>query len=215
MARRNSTYYTRMSDKPESRVDSTNLISPNVCEYIEALQLGSHAIFCYDIKEEVVQVFNSYLKGGIDRNEALRLMTPTREVYSDFLQGAGVDPKLLERDGRLHFLAMRELFADKGPLNIHRVLQFMQKLAQEDRDGGFKGTRVISLSEYYLEYTSPSDLLQFEREIGRDSNLPLTVTCTYDGRKLLKRGLGELLLSLFQHHGRIIGKELVIQNPDD
>lgn len=194
-----------------------SLISPNVCEYVEALPLGSHAILCYDTGEEVVQVFNSYLKGGLDRNETVRLMTPSHAVYLDFLQRAGVDGKLLEGDGRLGFLSMPELFADKGegPLKADRAFQLMQKLAQESRDGGFKGTRVISRAEGHLEYGTPSDLLRFEREIGRTFNFPLSVLCAYDGQKLVELGFGELLLSLFQHHGRIIGKELAVENLDE
>jgi len=186
-----------------------------VCEYVAALPLGSHAILCYDTEAEAAQVFNSYLKGGLDRDEVVRLIAPTRQVYSQFLHGTGVDPERLERDGRLRFLSMPELFANNGrsPLNIDRAFQLMWKLSQEDRDEGFKGTRVISLSDHYLEYISPSDLLRLERAIGCTSNLSLTATCTYDGRKLLKRGLGEFLLSLFQHHGKIIGKELTIENP--
>lgn len=195
-------------------MDTTSLLSPKVCEYVEAIPLGSHAILCHDTKEEVAQVFKSYLKGGLDRNESVRLITPTREVYSDFLKGIDVDAKLLEGDERLRFLSTPDLFADRDPLNTERWFQSMQKLVQEDHDGGFKGTRVISLSEYYLDYISPSDLLKLERELGRTFNLPFTVICTYDAHKLLKLGLGELLLSLFQHHGRIIGKELTIENPD-
>ena len=194
-------------------MDTTTLLSPKVCEYVEAIPLGSHAILCYDTTEEAAQVFKSYLKGGLDRNESVHLITPTREVYSDFLKGGDVDAKLLEGDKRLRCLSIPDLF-DKGPLNTGRWFQSMQKIMQEDRDGGFKGTRVISLSDYLLEYISPSDLLRFERELGRTFNLPFTAICTYDAHKLLKQGHGELLLSLFQHHGRIIGKELTIENLD-
>ena len=181
------------------------------------LPLGSHAIICYDTGDEAVQVFNSYLKGGLDRNEAVRVMAPSNNAYSDFLQRAGVDGKFLEGDGHLGFLSMAELFADKGerPLKTDNAFQLMKKLAQESRDAGFKGTRVISRAEGHLEYSTPSALLRFEREIGRTFNFPISLICAYDGHKLVELGFDELLLSLFQYHGTIIGKELAIENLDE
>ena len=100
----------------------------------------------------------------------------------------------------------------KSPLDFDRAIRSAQQVLREGDVCRFKGTRFILLSEFQLEYMSPTNLIRFESEIGRTVNLPLSVICTYDGHELIKRGLGELLLSLFQHHGRIIGKELAIEN---
>jgi len=198
----------------KGRGDATTAISPKVCEYVETLPLGSHAILCYDTKSEAAQVLSSYLKGGLDRNEAVCLIAPTQDAYSDMLQRAGIEAKPLEGNGRLRFLSMNELYAHKSKslLDFDRVFRSAQQVTREGSVYGFKGTRFILLSECQLEYISPANLLRFESELGRTFNLPLTVICTYDGHELIKRGLGELLLSLFQHHGRIIGKELAIEN---
>ena len=175
--------------------------------------MGSHGILCYDTEEEVVQVFSSYLKGGLGRNEAVRLIAPTHDEYSDILRRGGIDARDMESDGRLRFLPMINLFARQGgvPLDIGSVSLSVRKLCQVD-DGKFEGTRVISFSEHYLDYTSPDNVLRLERDLGRAFDLPLSLICAYDGRELIKRGLGEVLLSLFQHHGRIIGKELTLEN---
>jgi len=181
---------------------------------VETLPLGSHAILCYDTKSEAAQVLSSYLKGGLDRNEAVCLIAPTHNAYSGMLQRAGIDANPLEVNGRLRFLSMTELYAHMGksPLDFDRAIRSAQQVLREGDVCRFKGTRFILLSEFQLEYMSPTNLIRFESEIGRTVNLPLSVICTYDGHELIKRGLGELLLSLFQHHGRIIGKELAIEN---
>jgi len=173
--------------------------------------LGSHGIVCYDTEDEVVQVFSSYLKGGLERNENVRLIAPTHNAYSDMLQRADIDAKELEGGGKLRFLPMTDLIAPSGnPMDIDVILRSMRQVGQQGN--GFKGTRVISLSERYLDYTSPDNLLRLENALGHAFDLPLSVICTYDGRELIKRGLGEVLLSLFQPHGRIIGKELTLEN---
>jgi len=184
-----------------------------VCEYLETLPLGSHGIICYDTEDELVQVFSSYLKGALERNEALRLIAPTQDAYADILRRADIDAELLEGDGRLRLWPMTELIARTGgkPLDIGSVTRSIRKLGQ-DGIGRFKGTRVISLSVHYLDYISPDKLLRLENELGRTFDLPLSVICTYDGRELIKRGLGEVMLGLFRHHGRIIGKELTLDN---
>jgi len=184
-----------------------------VCEYLETLPLGSHGIICYDTDDELVQVFSSYLKGALERNEAFRLIAPTQNAHASILRRADLDAELLKGDERVRLWPMTELFArtEGNPLDMGSVTRSIRKLGQ-DGIGRFKGTRVISLSEHYLDYTSPDNLLRLENELGRTFDLPLSVICTYDGPELIKRGLGEVMLGLFRHHGRIIGKELTLDN---
>ena len=176
------------------------------------LQPGSHAIFCYDKQQEAAQIFKSYLQGALQRGEAVHLLA-AKEIYTSFLRCADVDIEFLEENKRLGCTLMSEGCVDQGRLNSTKAAQTLMKLAQEDHDLGFKGSRVIALTEHYLEYGSPSDLLQYEREINRVYNartqdLPTSGICMYRVSRLADLGLHDLLFNLFPLHDQIIGKGL-------
>jgi len=180
---------------------------------VKGLQLGSHAIFFYDSQEELVQIFNSYLQGGLARGEAVHLIVPNSEMYANFLRSTGVaDFESLERDRRLRCSLISDCCVDKGHLSSAKAIQSATKLTEEDRELGFRGTRTITVStdQYYLTYGSASDLLRYERELGRTFNLPFSGFCTYNARNLVDLGLQELVISLFEPHGQIIGKGLAL-----
>jgi hypothetical protein len=185
-------------------------ISSEVLEYVRSLPLGSHAIFCYDTQHEAVQAFNSYLQGGLERDEAVHLISPSHDVYAKFLRTTGVDVESLEKDKRLRCLLMSDCCVDKGRLSSAKAHLSATKLIEQDCEVGFKGTRIITPNseQYYLRYGSPSDLLQYEQELGQTYNLPLSGFCTYNARRLADLGLHDLLLNLFPPHGQIIGKAL-------
>jgi hypothetical protein len=190
-------------------------IAPEVLKYIANLPLGSHAIFYYDTEQEAAQVFKSYLQGGLERHEAVHLIAPNHEVYTDFLRNADVGIEPLEKDRRLGFTLISDFLVDKGRLSSAKALQSAVRLTQEDRELGFKGTRTFtpSTERYYLEYCSPSDLLRYERELGPSFSLPLSGFCSYSSRRLAELGLHDLLISLFQPHGQIIAKGLTWAQP--
>ena len=177
------------------------------------LKLGSHAIFFYDDQQELVQVFNSYLQGGLARDEAVHLIVPNRDVYANFLRTAGVaDIDSLERDRRLQCVLILDACVDKGCLSSAKAIQSATKLAEEDRELGFKGTRTITQSteQYYFAYCTPSSLLQYERELGQTFPVPLSGFCTYNARNLVDLGQQELLIPLFESHGQVIGKTIAL-----
>ena len=186
------------------------MVSPVVLEYVAALPLGSHAIHCYSNKNEVAQIFDSYLQGGLERDEAVHLITPNHETYTNFLQATNVNIESLENDKRLGCVLIADFLLDKDRLSSTKALHSALKLIQEDEEFGFKGTRTFTTSTepHYSNYGSPSDLLQYERELGRSFNLPLSAVCTYSARGLVDVGLDDLLLTLFKPHGQIIFRGL-------
>jgi len=116
---------------------------------------------------------------------------------------------MLEKDRCLGWMLVSELCTDNRRLSGAKALHSATTLMEEDHDLGFKGTRIIaSNAEAYLEISSPSELLQYEKELGASFNFPLSAFCLYSGPRLVKRRLDEFLLSLFPLHGVIVAKTL-------
>ena len=117
----------------------------------------------------------------------------------------------MEKDRRLRCLLAPELYED-GRLSAAKAVHSATKLLHEDHDLGFKGTRIVSISETYLEISSPSDLLRYEKELGSSFNLPLSALCLYSASRIAERRLDEFLLRLFPAHGVIVGKSMAWDN---
>lgn len=183
---------------------------PEVLEYVATLPPGSHAVFCYDNEPEATVIFQSYLQGGLDRNETTRLLTPNREEYERFLRNTGIDVKSLEKDGSLGYVLISDAVLDKGRLSSSKRNETAMKFAQQNRELGFRGTRVIGLCTHYLEYDSPSDVLRYERERG-GRRISISGICCYNAHWLIESGYHEFLLGLYEVHSQIIGKGLAWQ----
>ena len=151
-------------------------------------------------------VFNSYLKGGFERKEAVHILAPNTETYGRLTALLDLDTRSLEEARQLTCLRLTDFNVDNGRLSQAKALESKRKIVETDRQLGFKGTRILGLSEHYLNYGSPSELLEFER--ASTSVPPLTAFCTYDGRAMLDQGLHELLIRLFEFHDEFIGKGL-------
>ena len=177
-------------------------------EYVSRLTPGSHAIFCYDNPEMAVQVFNSYLKGGFERREAVHIIAPNTETYRRLTATLGVDSRTLEGNRQLTCVRLTDFIIDNGRLSPAKALQSRRKMVETDHQLGFKGTRILGLSEHYLDYASPAELLENERRSAPSPDLPLTALCSYDGSAVLDQGLHETLIRLFEFHDEIIGKGL-------
>ena len=194
-----------MTESSRNSEGQTNGVSLQVLDHVSRLTPGSHAIFCYDDHKIAAQVFNSYLKGGFERREAVHIIAPNDETYGQLTALLDVDRRTLEETRQLNFVPLSD-FVDNGQLSQAKAYEGRRKIVQTDRQLGFKATRILGLAEYYLDYASPSELLQFER--ASSSLPPLTSLCSYHGPRLMDRGLHELLIGLFEFHDEFIGKGL-------
>ena len=180
-------------------------VSPGVLEYVAKLPSGSHAVFCYDRQPEVTHIFASYLKGAMDRNEAMHVLAANERVYRKFVQHALGRTEALQKDRHLGCQLISETLVDQGRLSSAKARRSSVELLQQDRQRGFQGARLFGLyTEQYFEYASPADLLGYEQEPS--FNLPVSAICTYNAGRLAGLGLHNLVLNVFQVHGQIIGK---------
>ena len=175
--------------------------SPEVLDYVSSLEPSSHAVLFYDSKEVAAQIFAAYIDGGIERGEAIYFIGPSREHYRNLLDLAGVRVTSLERGGQLKFISIQDFYLEMGHLSYTRVLQTIQLLLSDD---GFKGARLISLTDALLQNVSPQDLAHYERKVGETFPFPISAICSYDAQKTIDQVGHDFLIDLLKMHGHNI-----------
>ena len=196
-------------------LDSKMRVVPRqVLEYVSELCPRSHAIFCYDDDSVADQVFKAFLEAGFKGSEAVHIVTPSEDEYATLMRRVGIDKDSMEREHRLTFVPIEEFNVEQGHLSSAKALRICDRLIKDDRTHGFRGSRLTSLTEFYLEYASPAELVQFEHDLGLKHNASLSAICSYDMRTLRRRCIGDQLIDLFQHHGHIIGMGLAFSRDD-
>lgn len=120
-----------------------------------------------------------------------------------------VDRKTFEETQQLTCVQLSDFNLDNGRLSPAKGSQSKRKMVETDSQLGFKGTRLLGLSEYFLDYASPNELLEYERASGAPStDSSMTALCSFNAPTLLDRGLHEPLIRLFEFHDEFIGKDL-------
>jgi hypothetical protein len=168
-----------------------------VLDYVAHLAPSTHAVLCYENVETVRQVLVSYLKGSEESNEAVRILSSSRESFGDFLQSVKLHAPFLEE--QIDCIEMNKFSSKTGGIDYETALSLLKSRFDETKRLGFNGLRVLILANDYLEYTTPEGVLKFEKQLGQNFPFAMTVICGYD---LAEAGGGwnQVLLDLLKVH---------------
>ena len=170
----------------------SSTITPAVLNYVANLPQTSHAIFCYESLDQAYEVFRAYVSGATERNEAVRILSSSKRSYDLFLQATGPPTKDL-----VNWIEMNA-FASKTGFNSEKALSLAKSELDAALKLGFKGLRLFSLANDYLNYTSLMDVLEFEKQLGLRFPTSMSAICAYD----IRGNLGEEALeTLLKAHG--------------
>ena len=184
---------------------------PSLLDYVARLPPTAHAIFCYENVETAREVLVSYLNGAKERNEAVYILSSSRESFDDFLRSIKLYAPFAEQ--RIECIEMNKFSSKTKGIDYETALALVKPRLDVTKRLGFSGLRIFILANDYLEYTTAEGVLQFETQLGQNLPVPMTVICAYD--------LGEaggiwdqVLLDLLKVHGAHIFKGLAGSDKD-
>ena len=169
-------------------------ITPSVLDFVARLPSTSHAIFCYESLDNACEVFRAYVKGATESDEAVRILCSSKSSYDAFMQSV----KLPTAKDQVHHMDM-SAFSSKRGFNSELAISLTKSELDATRKLGFKGLRVFSLANDYLNYASLNDVLQFEKQLGLRFPLPISGICAYDIGSLVDEALADLLKAHGSH----------------
>lgn len=182
--------------------------SREVLDYVSRLPIGSHAALFHENEQLAALIFNSYIRGGVERHERVFFVSTSRNDQERFLKSAQSGSGSFGARKHVTYVSLMDFAFDEGRLSRKKALAHVQKLV-EDVDGSrVRGARVIVLADQYLNNASGEELARFEKQWGLSFQFPLSVVCSYDTTILAEPNWGDLILRLCRVHGHLIFRGL-------
>jgi hypothetical protein len=147
----------------------------------------------------------SYLNGAQERNEAVHILSSSRESFDDFLQSIKLYAPFAEQ--HIDFIEMNKFSSTTEGINYEAALSLAKSQLDAARRLGFNGFRIFILANDYLDYTTPEGVLHFEKQLGQEFPFPMAGICAYDLAAAGARW-DQVLLDLLKAHGAHIFKGL-------
>jgi len=180
-------------------------VNPSVLGYVAHLPPTAHAIFCYENVETVRQVLISYLKGSQESNEAVQILSSSRESFDDFLQSLKLYAPFAEQ--QIDCIEMNKFFSKTKGIDYETTVGLAKSRLDATKRLGFNGLRVFVLANDYLDYATAEGVLKFEKQLGQNFPIPMAVICGYDLTEAGGRW-DQVLLDLLKAHGSHVFKGL-------
>ena len=180
-------------------------LPPSVLDYVARLPPTTHAVFCYENVEVAREVLISYLNGGKENNEAVYILSSSRESFDDFLQSIKLYEPFAEQ--RIDCIEMNKFSSKTKGIDYEMALTLMKSRLDATKRLGLSGLRIFILANNYLDYTTAEGVLQFEKQLGQNLPFPISAICAYDLTEAGGRW-DQVLLDLLKAHGAHIFKGL-------
>lgn len=193
-----------------SSVDWKTLIfspSEKINRIVNRLRPTDHAIFVYDYIETKHDFLFSYIRTGLENNEAAAYVcseenpNQIREAMKQF----GIEVEKHERAGALTIIHYTDLYIIDGKFNITKVLDSWNKLYREALTKGFKGLRVTGEMECFFKHNLTKELVEYEDALHRVLDLPIVAICAYNAN-ILNRSKDPVNIysELVKAHGTVL-----------
>jgi len=178
-------------------------VDPSVLDYVAHLRPTAHAIFCYENFETVRQVLLSYLKGSQESNQAVYILSSSRESFDDFLQSLKLYAPFGEQ--QIDCIEMNRFSSKMKGIDYEIALGLAKARLDATKRSGFNGLRIFVLANDYFDYATAEGVLKFEKQLGQNLPIPMTAICAYNLTEARGRW-DQVLLDLLKAHGTHVFK---------
>lgn len=146
------------------------------------IEVGNHTIAIYSDTDQKVNHTLTYLKEGLEHNEALILITA--DITKDAVRGRmtrewGVDVEELEERGDIVLQTPDEWYFRDGRPNWRRTDAMFLALQKDAIGRGRSGLRGAGDTRLFFEKGYVTDLIDYESSLERRFSISFTPLCTY------------------------------------
>ena len=174
-------------------------------DYVRDLKAGNHGIFFYRSPHEKHEVLFNFLQAGFQKGEGAIYVASqeTSKQVRKHMEDFGLNVRALERDGVLRIFDYDDWYIIDGEVNGSRTIMLGKRVFDEAMEIGLKGLRGCGEVACFFEHKKEKELVEYELEIGRKLDLPLTALCAYDVNHA--KSLEEkLFFGLIKAHGPVV-----------
>jgi hypothetical protein len=177
-----------------------------LAQRLQTIEQGNHIIAVYPSKEEKFNEAFAFLKGGLERNEAV-VMTTTDMPKDEIRKRMEAEWKLnvvkLESSGDVIIRTTEETYFPDGIPNIQRTIALWTTLVENCLSKGKRGMRVFGDMSAFFKSGFTKELLEYESCLEQRFNFPIIGICAYDSKDIDKNLTLEQIRQLQQQHNTI------------
>lgn len=177
-----------------------------ILDFVRNMKPTDHVIMFYEAPEDKHRVLFTYLKAGLDSQEAAAYVagdeTPNeiREAMAKF----GIDVDEYEKNGMLHIIDYKGWYIINGNFSIEKTVTLWKNLLNDAMTRGFKGLRVTGEVTCFFRCGMAKELVEYEISLHRVLDIPLTAICAYNLPLIVEKNQTQLFLELVKAHSTVI-----------
>jgi DNA-binding transcriptional ArsR family regulator len=168
--------------------------------YANQLGLSEHAFALYEDADSRRAIAFPFLITGLRRSMASIYVVSEKEMDSEReeMRRRYIGMEEFEERGAFTIMSAEEWYMRRGKASSPVIIDNWSKLIQEKMSQGYKGLQGATEMSVFFENSKTSELLVYEKKLGRKFPQGLCGMCMYDARKLEP---GQVM-SLIETHGQ-------------
>lgn len=184
-----------------------NAVPEKVAHLMEKLSPTNHLIFFYDTPEAKYNVLFNYLKVGLDNGEAAVYVASDEKPSQirEAMKRFGINVEEYEKTGAICILGYEDIYIMNGKFSASTTINLWNELYWKALKNGFKGLRVTGETGCFFKHNLIQELLEYEKALHRNLDMPIIAICAYNASMLNKSGDPVNLYSeLARAHGTVL-----------
>jgi hypothetical protein len=176
--------------------------------YADQLNLSDHAFVMYGDADFRRAVAFPFLRAGLTRGMATIYLASEQGMDKERkeMKRRYADIEELEERGAFTIMSAEEWYMRRGKASPHTIVDNWSKLVQEKMREGYKGLQAAAEMDVFSENSKTSELVAYERKIGRKFPQSICGMCMYDAPRLEP---GQVM-SLIETHGHGIFERIAL-----
>ena len=168
--------------------------------YANQLGLNEHAFALYEGADSRRAIAFPFLARGLTRSMASIYIVSEKEMNPERkeMRRRYIGMEEFEERGAFTIMSAEEWYMRRGRASPDVIIDNASKLLQEKMSQGYKGLQGATEMSVFFENSKTSELLVYEKKLGRKFPQGLCGMCMYDARKLEP---GQVM-SLIETHGQ-------------
>lgn len=196
------------SDYAKRRSDVEVTPAQNPFTYADQLSLSDHAFLMYGDADFRRAIAFPFLRAGLTRRMATIYLASEQgmDKEREEMRSRYIGVEEFEERGAFTIMSAEEWYMHRGKASPDVIVHNWSKLFQEKMREGYKGIRAAAEMDVFFENSKTSELLIYEKKLGRKFPQDLCGMCMYDARKLEP---GQVM-SLIETHGHGIFERVAL-----
>lgn len=179
----------------------------DVVDFVRNMKPTDHVIMFYEFPEDKYRLLFTYLKAGLDRQEAVAYVTGIDETpnhIKEVMTKFGIDIDEFERKGMLRIISYKDWYIIDGKFSIEKTVTLLKNLLDDALARGFKGLRVVGEVDCFFKCDMVKELVEYENSLHRVLDIPLTALCAYSMPIMMQKNQMQLVIDLIKAHSNVI-----------